>query len=100
MLIDSLSNHIHTFTYVTSLSSLSADEQLYSMIMVDTLLTVAIAIGLKRCQGGWTRTDALIKRIIVYANQDRNHGTDDQLYGRDTDVAYLGCDYHVYPVQC
>jgi hypothetical protein len=40
------------------------------MIIVDTLLTVAIAIGLKKCQGGWTRTDALIKRVIVYVNRD------------------------------
>jgi len=37
------------------------------MIIVDTLLTIAIAIGLRKCQGGWTRTDALIKRIIMYA---------------------------------
>jgi hypothetical protein len=42
-----------------------ADGQLYSMIIVDTLLTIAIAIGLRECQGGWTRTDALIKRIIM-----------------------------------
>jgi len=36
------------------------------MIIVDTLLTIAIAIGLRKCQGGWTRTDALVKRIIMY----------------------------------
>ena len=64
-LIDSLSNLIHTSTYVASIMCLLADRQLYSMIIVDTLLTVAIAIGLRKCQGGWTRTDALIKRIIM-----------------------------------
>ena len=53
------------FTYAASYTDELANEQLYSMIIVDTLLTLAIAIGLRKCQGGWTRTDALIKRIIM-----------------------------------
>jgi hypothetical protein len=36
------------------------------MIVVDTLLTVAIAIGLRRCKGGWRTTDKLIQRVIMY----------------------------------
>jgi hypothetical protein len=37
------------------------------MIIVDTSLTVAIAIGLRKSRTGWSHTDILIKRIIVYA---------------------------------
>jgi len=37
------------------------------MIIVDTSLTIAIAVGLRKSKTGWNHTDVLIKRIIVYA---------------------------------
>jgi len=40
------------------------------MIIVDTSLTVAIAVGLRKSKTGWSHTDILIKRIIVYALLD------------------------------
>jgi hypothetical protein len=42
-----------------------ADEQFFTTVVIDALLTLAIGYGLWKSKTGWKHTDALIKRIIM-----------------------------------
>jgi len=54
-----------TPTYVKSPMA-DADNQFYCTVVIDAILTIAIASGLWKSKTGWSHTDALIKRIIMY----------------------------------
>jgi len=45
-----------------------ANYQFYCTVVIDAILTIAIASGLWKSKTGWSHTDALIKRIIMYVD--------------------------------
>lgn len=57
----------YMYTYVRQTpKSCQAHDQFYSTVAIDAILTIAIAFGLWKSKTGWSHTDALIKRIIMY----------------------------------
>jgi len=56
------------YTYVSPTSYLLtiANDQFYCSVVIDAILTIAIAFGLWKSKTGWSHTDVLIKRIIMF----------------------------------
>jgi hypothetical protein len=55
------------YTYVSPPLHLCtiANRQFYCTVVIDAILTIAIAFGLWKSKTGWSHTDYLIKRIIM-----------------------------------
>jgi hypothetical protein len=62
---DRSSDHTCTPTYAIEFAIGNPDVQFFTTVLIDGLLTGAIAYGLWKSKTGWKLTDALIKRIIM-----------------------------------
>jgi len=102
VLISSLSGLTPTYTYVSTGAEVQyADLQFYTMIVIDSSLTIAIGIGLRKSRTGWSHTDALIKRIIKCMLSTSNWWStvaDGQLHDSNPALTHIGCHHHVYSI--
>jgi hypothetical protein len=66
--------YLYTYVCHIHLPVIAADIQFSTILLADLILTGMIAYGLWRSKTGWKDTDAMIKRIIMYACSFQSSG--------------------------